>query len=68
MNKTLKMRYGLFTLAFALVAAGIVSHSYLWLAICVVAAVILAVVGEQIETSPTIPYRQYNELHHRKSH
>ena len=68
MNKTLKMRYGLFTLAFALVAAGIVSRSYLWLAICVVAAVILAVAGEQIETSPTIPYRQYNELHHRKGH
>ncbi|RIV28189.1 hypothetical protein D2Q93_02905 [Alicyclobacillaceae bacterium I2511] len=68
MNKTLKVRYGLFTLTFALIAVGLVSHSYLWLATLAVVAIGLAVIGEQIETAPTVPYRQYNELHHRKGH
>jgi hypothetical protein len=35
---------------------------------CVVAAVILGVIGDKIESAPTEPFRKYNEKHHRHHH
>lgn len=65
MRKTRAIRYLLFGLLFALVIVGLVSHSYPLLVGCVIAAIILGVVGDKIESVPTEPFRKYNELHHR---
>ena len=68
MNRTLGIRYVLFGLLFVLVAIGLVAKSYVMLAVLAVAGIILAVIGDRIENRPTDPYREYNELHHRKGH
>ncbi|MDQ0191228.1 hypothetical protein JI721_01235 [Alicyclobacillus cycloheptanicus] len=68
MKKTMTIRYILFGVLFALVIAGLVSHSYPVLIGCVVAAVILGVIGDKIESAPTEPFRKYNEKHHRHHH
>lgn len=68
MRKTLAIRYLLFGLLFALVIVGLVSHVYPLLVGCIVAAIILGVIGDKIENAPTEPFRKYNELHHRHHH
>lgn len=68
MKKHMAVRYLLFGLLFALVIVGLVSHTYLLLVGCVVAAIILGVVGDKVENAPTEPFRKYNELHHRHHH
>ncbi|QSO49443.1 hypothetical protein [Alicyclobacillus mengziensis] len=68
MNRTLGIRYVLFGMLFVLVAIGLAAKSYVMLAVLAVAGIVLAVIGDRIENRPTDPYRQYNELHHRKGH
>lgn len=68
MNRTLGIRYILFGLLFVLVAIGLAIKSYVLLVILAVAGIVLAVIGDRIENRPTDPYREYNEMHHRKDH
>ncbi|GMA61862.1 hypothetical protein NZD89_19275 [Alicyclobacillus fastidiosus] len=68
MQNTRPLRYLLFSLLFALVLVGILLHSYVALAICMVCGMILAIWGDFIETRPTRAFQQHNELHNRHGH
>jgi hypothetical protein len=66
MNKTRKLRYTLFGALFALVLVGLILHSYALLVVCVVAAIVLGIIGDRIENGPTDQFRKYNAIHERK--
>jgi hypothetical protein len=68
MNNTRTLRYTLFGLLFALVVLGLILHSYALLIGLVIAGIVLGIVGDRIENAPTEPFKQLNELHHRKEH
>ncbi|MCY0897158.1 MAG: hypothetical protein OWS03_12885 [Alicyclobacillaceae bacterium] len=63
MQRTRSLRYTLFICMFAVVLAGLFSHSYLLLAAAVVLAIVLGVVADVVENRPTNPFRKYNALH-----
>lgn len=64
MRTTRKLRYTIFALLFALVLLGLILHSYPLLAVLVIVAIALGIVGDRIENRPTEPYKQYNVQHH----
>jgi hypothetical protein len=68
MRKTLGIRYFLFSLLFALCIVGLCLRSYPLLAVLVVLAILLGVVGDKIENRPTEPFKKFNALHHLRSH
>lgn len=68
MQKTKPLRYLLFGLLFVCVVIGIVSHSYVWLTVLAVCGLILAVLGDVVENSPTRPHEVYNRMHNRHHH
>ena len=68
MNRTRGLRYGLFSVCFALTIAAVLVRPLVGLILCIVIAVILGSIGEWIETAPTRAYKKYNALHHRLLH
>ncbi|SFU58408.1 hypothetical protein [Alicyclobacillus macrosporangiidus] len=67
-NRTRNVRYLLFTLAFALVLVGLLTHSYTLLAILAIVSIALAVIGDKIENEPSEPFKHLNENHHHFHH
>lgn len=68
MQKSKSLRYVLFGVIFACALAGILIHSYIMLAILMVAGILVGIVGEVIENRPTKPYEEYNRMHDRHGH
>lgn len=57
-------QYILFSSLFLLVLIGVIVHSYTALVILAIAGIVLAIVADRMENSPSEPYKEYNEYHH----
>ncbi|MCF8564509.1 hypothetical protein LLE49_07075 [Alicyclobacillus tolerans] len=59
------LRYFLFAALFAFVIIGLITRSYALLAAFIVVAIVLGVIADKLESAPTEPFKQNNQLHHR---